>query len=69
MTKILTYTTQDQVSFPYVVQKSGILPLTFPATLPCNLKDGCGEEGLDHGRKVEGTYHANDFFVKLNHGI
>lgn len=47
----LNYTTQDQVSFPYVCWKRGLVPLT----LPC-----CGVDG-------DNPHKCTDFFIKHEH--
>ena len=48
----LTYTTQDQISFSYVVQKTGLMPLALPS-----------KEHI-----VRGAVINNNFFIKFEHG-
>jgi hypothetical protein len=50
--EILTHTTQDQISFPYVVQKSGLLPHTLP------------DEVVTGDKPHENT----QFYIKHTHG-
>jgi hypothetical protein len=49
----LKYTTQDQISFPYVCQKTKILPLTLP-------DESIGIFGYPH--------NCTSFYIKHNHG-
>lgn len=48
----LKYTTQDQVSFPYVVQRLNIIPYTLP----------------DSEVWGEHPHHSTKFFLKWEHG-
>ena len=48
----LTYTTQDQIGFPYVVQKTGLIPYTLP----------------DAEIKGAAPHNKTDFYIKHSHG-
>ena len=52
---IVMYTTQDQISFPFVAQKLGIYPYPLP------------EE--DENNLIKGDFNINTLFVKANHGL
>jgi hypothetical protein len=48
----LEYTTQDQIGFPYVCQKTGIIPFTLP----------------NNEVKGSFPHNRTDFYIKHNHG-
>lgn len=48
----LNYTTQDQIGFPYVVQKTGLIPYTLP----------------DNEIKGSFPHNETDFYIKHTHG-
>ena len=50
----LNYTTQDQVSFPYALQKFKKFPLTLP-------------DDEDDKELIQGNYQKNNFFIKHKH--
>jgi len=52
---IVVYTTQDQISFPFVAQQLGIHPYPLP------------EE--DENTVIKGDFNINTLFVKTNHGL
>ena len=52
---IVIYTTQDQISFPFVAQQLGIHPYPLP------------EE--DENTLIKGDFNINTLFVKTNHGL
>lgn len=49
----LTYTTQDQIGFPYVCQKTGLIPCTLP----------------NNEIKGDSPHSQTQFYIKHNHGL
>ena len=52
---IIMYTTQDQISFPFVAQKLGIYPYPLPEN--------------NENSRIKGDFNINTLFVKTNHGL